>query len=273
MRDSSFVNCDLRNRSFKGQNLKDVDFRGSDIRGCDFSYAQLQGANFEQVRAGQTLRQLLPLMLIAGGVTWFTADALSQMIFGSLGKTPAEPAWSYILALGISMAIAGAFCAVRVMMGKKSQVRRFCTIVSGAASAALLGFFYGGSSTGNNPQFAIAGAVVGGVVMAIVLFFVRRKFIAVAVTVAGAVAAYGFACLVGAYAIAYLSVKIIVFGVCWSAISLGYLGLTMTSIILLIREIQSACGTSFKGADLTDTKFEGARLENTDFSGAVGYQN
>src|SRR3712207_3200023 len=103
----NFANRDLRNRSFKGQNLNGANFSGSDIRGCDFSYALLQGANFERVRAGQTPKQFIILVLVAGVVAWLTADALSQMIFGSLGKTPAEPAWSYILALGISMAIAG----------------------------------------------------------------------------------------------------------------------------------------------------------------------
>src|SRR3712207_7045061 len=59
----NFANRDLRNRSFKGQNLNGANFSGSDIRGCDFSYALLQGANFERVRAGQTPKQFIILVL------------------------------------------------------------------------------------------------------------------------------------------------------------------------------------------------------------------
>jgi uncharacterized protein YjbI with pentapeptide repeats len=46
----------------------------------------------------------------------------------------------------------------------------------------------------------------------------------------------------------------------------------MNSIILAAREIKDACGTSFRGADLTNAKFDGAKLRNTDFRGAIGYE-
>ncbi len=41
------------------------------------------------------------------------------------------------------------------------------------------------------------------------------------------------------------------------------------SLILAVREIRGVCGTSFRGADLTNAKFDGARLQKTDFAGAV----
>jgi hypothetical protein len=266
----NFANQDLRNRSFKGHNLQGADFSGCDIRGCNFSHALLQGANFERVRAGQTPKQFIPLLVVTVVVTLLSADAFSQMLFGVLGRTPAEGNWSYVIALAVSLAISGTFSGVRALSGTKSLPGRIVTIVSGAASGALLGFFYGGSTTNNNPRFAIAGAVLGGVVMAFVSFKFRRTVVAVAIASAGAVAGYGFAFFSGATAIIHLSVQQFVWGLVWGALSLGYISLTMNSLTLAVREIRGVCGTLFRGADLTNAKFDGARLENTDFAGAVG---
>jgi hypothetical protein len=269
----NFANQDLRNRSFKSQNLNGANFSGCDLRGCDFSHALLQGANFERVKTGQTPRQFIPSVVLAGAVALLSVDAFSKMIFGLLGRTPAEGGWSFVIALGVSLAISGTFSGLRVMMRPKSLARRIATIVSGAASAALLGFFYGGSTTDNNVQIAIAGAVLGGVLMALICLRVRRPIVSVAVAAAGAVAGYGFAFFIGATAIAYLSVQKFVWGVFWSALSLGYIGLTMNSLTLLVREIRQGCGTSFRRADLTNAKFDRAILQNSDFSGAVGSNN
>lgn len=268
----NFANQDLRNRSFKGQNLNGADFSGCDIRGCDFSYTLLQEANFERVKAGQTPRQLITILPVTVIVALLAGDAFCQMIFAALGRTAAEPAWSYILALCLIFAIAGAFSGVRVMIGTKSIAGRIATIVSGAASGALLAFFYAGTTTDNNQQVAIIAALIATVVMAITIFRVRRRFVAIAVAVAGAFAGYGFAFFVGATAIAYLSAQNIVWGVVWGALSIGYIWLTMNSIVLAVREIKDACGTSFRGADLTNAKFDGAKLRTTDFRGAIGYK-
>lgn len=269
----NFANQDLRNRSFKGQNLNGANFSGCDLRGCDFSHALLQGANFERVKTGQTPRQSIPSVVLALVVALLSADAFSKMIFGLLGRTPAEGGWSFVIALGVSLAISGTFSGLRVMMRPKSLARRIATIISGAMSGALLGFFYGGSTTDNNVQFAIAGAVLGGVLMALIAWRVRHPLVAVAVAAAGAVAGYGFAFFTGATAIAYLSAQKLVWGVFWGALSLGYIGLTMNSLILVVREIRHGCGTSFRRADLTNAKFDRAILQNTDFSGAVGSNN
>lgn len=269
----NFANQDLRNRSFKGQNLNGADFSGCDLRGCNFNYALLQGANFERVKTGQTLRQSIPSVVLAMVVALISADAFSQMIFGLLGRTPAEGGWSFVIALGVSLAISGTFSGLRVRMRPKSLARRIATIVSGAMSGALLGFFYGGSTTDNNVQFAIAGAVLGGVLMALICWRVRHPLVGVAVAAAGAIAGYGFAFFTGATAIAYLSVQKLIGGVFWGALSLGYIGLTMNSLILVVREIRGGRGTSFRGADLTNAKFDRAILQNSDFSGVVGSNN
>ncbi|MBE9126494.1 MULTISPECIES: pentapeptide repeat-containing protein [unclassified Coleofasciculus] len=256
-----FANQDLRNHSFKGQNLNGADFSGSDIRGCDFSYASLQGANFERVKVGQTPRQFITVVGVAVVVALLAVDAIARMIFGSLGRTPGEPAWAYILALYISMGIAGVGSGIRGITGTKSIAGRIATVMSGTASGALLGFFYGGSTTGNNPQIATAAAVLGGMVMAVISFRARNRLVAVAVSVAGAVAGYGFAFLVGTIAIAFLSVQKLVGGVVWGILSLGFLRLTMNSLTFVARDIRSFSGTSFKGADLTNAVFDVSKLQ------------
>lgn len=268
----NFANQDLRNRSFKGQNLSGADFSGCDIRGCDFSYALLQDANLERVKAGQTPRQFITILTVAVIVALLAVDAFCHMIFAALGRTAAEPTWSYILALCLIFAIAGAFSGIRVMTGSKLIAGRVATIVSGTASGALLAFFYAGTTTDNNQLIATAAATIAAVVIALIIVRVRHGFVSVAVSVAGAFAGYGFAFFIGATAIAYLSSQNIVWGVVWGALSIGYIWLTMNSIILAAREIKDACGTSFRGADLTNAKFDGAKLRNTDFRGAIGYE-
>jgi hypothetical protein len=119
----------------------------------------------------------------------------------------------------------------------------------------LLGFYYGGTTTDNNPKMAIAGAVFGAIASAIAIILVRRRFVTVAVAAIGAVAGYGFAFLVSAIAIAHLSTQKLLMGVVLGSLSVGYIGLTMSSLTLMVREINGACGTSFRGADLTNAKF------------------
>lgn len=269
----NFANQDLRNRSFRGQNLNSADFSGCDIRGCDFSYALLQGANFARVRMGQTPKYFIPLTFIALAVAIVAINAVSRTIFGALGRTSAEPAWSFVLALYTSLGIAGACSGLRALLDTQSIVGRIATTLSGAASGVLLSFFYAGSSTENNPRIAIAAAVVGGIVMAVSSLLFRRGLIPVTVSTAGAVTGYGFAFFIGTIASACLSTQNWILGILWGSLSIGYLWLTMNSLILTAREIKETGRTSFKGADLTHAKFEGARLENADFRGAIGYLN
>lgn len=267
-----FADQDLRNRSFKGQNLNQANFSGADLRGCDFSYALLQDANFQGVKLGQTSRQLLMLLMVSVIVALLTLNAFSQMIFGVLDKTPSAPGWSFVIALYVSLAIAGTSGAVRAIIANKfSIVGRILLIVSGAASGALVGFFYGGSTTNNNSQMAILGAILGGLIIAITLILqVGKRLMVVAVAVAGAVSGYGLAFLIGTMAIAHLTVQNLILGIIWGTLSITYIGLTMASLNFTVSEIRGV-GTSFRGADLTNAKFDQVKLQNTDFRGTIGY--
>ena len=73
----NYANQDLQNCSFRGKDLTGANFSGSDIRGCDFSEAILVEANFEQVKTGQSFKQLIFRVAAAICFSIFFAVALS----------------------------------------------------------------------------------------------------------------------------------------------------------------------------------------------------
>lgn len=265
----NFTHQDLRNRSFKGLNLKKANFSGSDLRGCDFSGAVLVGANFEGVRTGITLRQCIVLVIAAVITTWLMASAVTRPVFSALGEPVGGHKWSFIVALLLSLGISGAGSGLRVAIAPQFRIVAFA--LSGIASGALLGFYYVGIATNENPQAAIVGAVVAGLMMTFISFRVRSGTVAVAVAIAATVASYGLAFWLWAVALALLSGQQLVWGILLSILSLAYVGLTLSSLVLSFIEMKRSSGTSFRNADLTEASFANAKVRNTDFSGAVGY--
>jgi hypothetical protein len=266
----NFSNRDLRNRSFRGKNLNGVDFSGADIRGCDFSYSRLVGANFERARAGQTSRQVLPPLLIAGILALVSANGVARLIFASLGQTPAQASWFSVMMLHIFSGVSGIGSASRVLLGLDSRVGKVAMYLSGICSGALMTFFYAGSYSGNNSQTAIAGAIVGAGFVAILNLIVRRPM-AILVLAMGAVAAYGFSFLIWTVASACFSTERYEWGICSGALSLVYVWFVICSLRTIGHEISQLIGTSFQGADITNTQFDQADLKNTDFSRVIGH--
>lgn len=264
-----FVNQDLRNRSFRRQSLNGADFRGADIRGCDFSQAQLVGADFTNAKAGQSRQQILRLGVIIIIVAGIMVDTVSQLIFGALGQVPGGSAWGFIVALYLSLGVAGGLSGIRRLLKLRSRVSRTADWLSGVASSALVGFYYGGSLSGKNATIAIVGALSLAGVMALILFRNRSATLAAIVATAGAVAAYGFAFFVCTNALTWLHIQQIGVGGLLVVLSLIYLWLTLNSLVLAYCLIRQAPGTRFHNANLTHARFEAAQLNNTDFTGAV----
>lgn len=263
-----FSNRDLRNRSFRGRNLSGADFRGSDIRGCDFGHAQLVGANFERARTGQTRRQVFLPLVVAGTFALALAYGLSHMVFGALGQTPEQSAWISVVMLHIFSGVAGVGSASCALFGR-GVIDRAGMYLSGVCSVALIGFFYLGSYFDQNIKAAIAGAVAGAG-LAVVFSLIAKKPMGVFIPAMGAIAAYGFSFLVWTAAIAHLSARQYIWGICLGALSLVYVGFALYSLQAVGYGVSQLVGTSFRGANLTNAQFDQGNLKNTDFSQAIG---
>ncbi|MEX0270369.1 pentapeptide repeat-containing protein [Leptolyngbyaceae cyanobacterium UHCC 1019] len=269
-RSRSYANQDLRNQSFRGHLLSKADFSGADLRGCDFCGAELVGANFERVKIGQTVRQRLIWVGIAIATFLLSSHAVSGLVFGALGQTPSDRAWGYVLALFLSLCVAGITSGLQTISPFGSKVNRAAFIVSAITTAAINGFYYAGSVMEKNPQWAIAGAVISGVVTG--LFLIRWGGVsgAIAVNMAGAVMGYGAAFLTGVTAIGFLSTGHFAGGILLSCFALVLLWLTLQSLTLTFYEIRQAPGTLFRRANLTNARFDAAFLNHADFSNAQG---
>jgi hypothetical protein len=267
-----FAHRNLRNRSFRGRQLQNANFHGADICGCDFSRAQLQGANFGQVKTGWTVQKLIFPILVTLFTLWFTVDATIHMMFGALGISTQEPNWVYSLALLMSSGMAGIATGIW-SFSQHRPLKAIVIVLSGAASGALFSFYYGGLLAEKNPTMAVLAAVLGGVLFAIASFMIRNCQFRILLAMAGTVAGYGFAFMIGAIAIQFLSVYQWGWGLVLSVISLVCLRTTLNSLLLVLRLIQLAAGTSFRKANLTAAQFEAAILHHADFSGAIGFSN
>lgn len=272
-RSRSYANQDLRNRSFRGQVFNNTDFSGADLRGCNFCGAELVGANFERVKMGQTVRQRLIWVGIAIATFLLSGHAVSGLVFGSLGQTPSDRAWSYVLALSISLCVAGISSGLQIVLPFGSKVNRAAFVGSAITAAAINGFYYGGSIMEKNPQWAIAGAIISGVVTG--LFLIRWHGVsgAIAATMAGAVMGYGAAFLTGVTAIGFLSTGHFAGGILLSCFALVLLWLTLQSLTLTFYQIRQAPGTLFRRANLTNTRFDDASLNHADFFNAQGWKH
>ena len=106
--------------------------------------------------------------------------------------------------------------------------------------------------------------------MAFLSFRFPSRIVVVAVASAGAVTGYGLAFWLWAVALSYLTGKQLVWGIGLTMLSLTYLALTFSSLVLTFNEIKKYAGTSFINADLTNAVFDSAILKNTDFSRTIG---
>lgn len=188
------------------------------------------------VKINQPSGVLIIVLITVITVTIATFKAVSQMSFGILGQTPEESAWSYTVALVISLAIAGLSSSFRGLIYNR-MLNRIVTTLSGTTSAALLGFYYGGSSQNNNFLIAIISAVIAALVGAIICIKFNQRPVRVAVAVAGGIANYGLAFLLSSLAFGYLSTQNIILGSLWSCVTLITIALTMYSFNLAIQEI------------------------------------
>jgi hypothetical protein len=176
------------------------------------------------------------VVIVAAIATCLTALAVIRTVFSSLGEPVGGNSWSYIVALILSLGIAGGCSGVRITI--PPQFDRVAFVLSGMASGTFLGFVYAGLSADKNPQIATIGGILGGVVMGFICWRWRRGVVAMVVAIAGAVTGYGLAFWLWTVAIAYFTAQQLVWGIILSAISLVYIALTMSSLVLALVEMK-----------------------------------
>ena len=190
----------------------------------------------------QTLRRIKFIigLLVTFVVAILSSHAASQMIFGVLGRTPAEPDWSYTMALFLIFVTAAVTLATSMLVVKKSLKSRLMITISASMSGAWLGFYYGGIITGGkNPQIAISAAVIAGLLMAVTSFYLQKRLTIIVIVVMAVVATYGLAFLCSAATFALLSTNDFLWGSIWAIFSLGAIALTIVFLNLLVNEIAS----------------------------------
>ena len=179
-------------------------------------------------------------LLVTFVVAILSSHAASQMIFGVLGRTPAEPDWSYTMALFLIFVTAAVTLATSMLVVKKSLKSRLMITISASMSGAWLGFYYGGIITGGkNPQIAISAAVIAGLLMAVTSFYLQKRLTIIVIVVMAVVATYGLAFLCSAATFALLSTNDFLWGSIWAIFSLGAIALTIVFLNLLVNEIAS----------------------------------
>ena len=264
-----FSGQNLRNRSFRRRDLSRANFTNADIRGCDFRQACLVGANFAGVRAGCTPMQAIGLWGVAIVLALLSIQAVLDSGFGGVGKTPGDRGWSFVVALLVTLSLAGMGAGLKALVS--GRLGWVASGISGVASGAFLGFYYAGIAAEKDPQIAVVGAVLGGLLMVPVIWkFGDRVLLQLVVAVAGAIFGYGFALLMGVRALAYANVGEVANTAIFGLACLLYLGFTLESGAFAVRLLTTSPGTSFAEADLTDARFDGAKLDRTDFSQAKG---
>jgi hypothetical protein len=179
----------------------------------------------------QTRKQLVSKIAVAIAAILWTLFSLSYLIFGVLGKTRSDTAWSHVLALYISLAIATAGLTLKIQL-KRQRIGNY---LSHTATGAILGFFSCGWLTGESSLWAGVGAVIGALGSLLGSHQAQNKnkqrlwqdLTRLALDAASAIAVYGFGLLVGTNAIALLTTGHLLAGIGWSLLSVYSLWLVV----------------------------------------------
>jgi len=264
----NYAGQNLRGRSFKGQDLSGADFSGADLRGTNFTDAILIEANFSNAKTGVKKRWLAFQLIVA-----ITINAVSGYI-SALGGIWLSYFFSPLYVK--SYTIAPGLLAVVVLL-----IIFLAITFQGFTEASFLKVFFAVTLV-----FAIAGSV-SGVAAAFTGSVVVAFAVAIAVTAAvlGTVIGNIVITVVVAFAVA-ITVAVcfpnesaftgsVLLTVCVAAITL-LLG-TYVAWITLKGDpkfamffkigviVKSLFGTSFRGANLTESDFTKALLKSSDF--------
>ena len=175
------------------------------------------------------------LIFIATITTILAVNAISVMLFSSLGKTAGNSGWNYVLTLYSFLAAIGITYYLAIANLVKSN---WFDLISALLSGALLGFYFGGIASDKDPQIATIGAIALSILFGIG-FWQKYQFLSVAVGFIATVAAYGFAFFAGTQSLSLFDVSTIFPGIIWGLVCLIYIAITINNLTKGINLIKS----------------------------------
>lgn len=271
-----FSGANLRNKDYRGQNLTGANFSNANIQGANFNNATLIGANFRNAKAGLPILRTIGLIALSLILSLF-----SGLIAGYAGALIGDLFSNNYSNLGIICLITLAiFIIVILWEGLGATLAIIAEVVAALTIATLA--FLPDQKTGLiiDTQFTALGlagtlASIGnmGVTLAVAKSIAWTESIAVTglIGVIGVVLGAMFG--VRSEVLAYLISGIVGLGAILIGAYIGYQALSGNKKYSLIRllaiSIVSQGGTSFRGANLTDTNFSQASLKSVDFRKAI----
>ena len=177
------------------------------------------------------------LTAIASASILLSSNAISVMVFGSLGKTLDNSGWNYVVALCIVLAITGLTAYLANFKKLKSKLfKSVYLFVSTLLGGALLGFYYGGTASNDNPQVAVVSAISLGLIFGIGAWQ-KSQAISVAAAFISALAAYGFSLYTGTQGIASLNASFNLWGIIWALICVVYIAIALENFLIGVNKI------------------------------------
>jgi len=248
----NFRNVDIRGQSFKGKNLSGADFTNAQIQGTNFSKANLSDTTFSEAKAGLQKRWAILLSIFAiftSGFFSFLSTVFNYLIIDYfLRKFQFQN--NPIIPLAILSILFLIFIACTIRRGLVAGMRALIgpVVLGGLLAWALAGAL----GVAVAEAGALAGAGAGALGIAVAVAFGFALALARTVVLAGAV------------------VSLILIGL---SFYISRRALAGDEKDIFIRDLAlnfaGIGGTSFKGANLTDSNFTRALLKSTDFREAT----
>ena len=287
-----FSQKNIKGKSFIKQDLIGADFRGSDIRGANFENTNLCGANFTQSVAGQQHRWVLVLSVltltlsaIAGFISTYASGIISILIF----VNDPEIFGPRVVTLGSSLLVLlvlVAFVIIALQRGLSAALGVFMigivTIVgivaAGSDIDALAAVFVLQTVA---LSIVVAGSMISAFAFSMARIVVGNRFVyaAAATTVPPAIVGglEGISSISRTSLILEDFIALTISGLIATALlGLGaYMSLQAKaedSRYAIIQHfaiaLSSLGGTTFRGADLTNSNFDEATLKKADLRDA-----
>jgi hypothetical protein len=183
-------------------------------------------------------KQFVTLIFICA-VAFLSFPAASSLVFGMVGRVPAESGWSGTVASFAGLVISTVALGASMLHPRKSLTSRISIAISAALSGSWLGFYYGDMVSGFKAQPpALIIAALSAISMAVMGFYWPLRLVTITIMILGIIAAYGLAFMCSTAAFAFLSTDHFLEGLVWGGFSLIVIGSIVFLISLLVNEIK-----------------------------------